>query len=81
MVASFDGDGTVSLPADYAAVSEFALQRRWLRLQLLWGTTAAMRQLAELILEGTGDVSGIGRLVERITTAHTERMRTLGLNP
>jgi hypothetical protein len=38
-------------------------------------------QLAELILEGTGDVSGIGRLVERITTAHTERMRTLGLNP
>ena len=38
-------------------------------------------QLAELILEGTGDLSGIGRLVERITTAHTERMRTLGLNP
>ncbi len=38
-------------------------------------------QLAELILEGTGDVSGIGRLVERITTAHTERMKTLGLNP
>ena len=38
-------------------------------------------QLAELILEGTGDVSGIGRLVERITTAHTERMKNLGLNP
>src|SRR5215218_1432650 len=38
-------------------------------------------QLAELILEGTGDLSGIGRLVERITTAHTERMKTLGLNP
>ena len=60
----------------------------------LWGRRLvgeAMRQsqaiiaerdeLAELILEGTGDVSGIGRLVERITTAHTERMRTLGLNP
>ncbi|WP_448617696.1 ferritin-like fold-containing protein [Geodermatophilus sp. URMC 65] len=38
-------------------------------------------QLAELILEGTGDLSGIGRLIERITTAHTERMKTLGLNP
>ena len=38
-------------------------------------------QLAALILEGTGDLSGIGRLVERITTAHTERMKTLGLNP
>ncbi len=38
-------------------------------------------QLAELILEGTGDLSGIGRLVERITTAHTERMKALGLNP
>jgi hypothetical protein len=38
-------------------------------------------QLATLILEGTGDLSGIGRLVERITTAHTERMKTLGLNP
>ena len=38
-------------------------------------------QLAELILEGTGDLSGIGRLVERITTAHTARMKTLGLNP
>ena len=38
-------------------------------------------QLAALILEGTGDLAGVGRLVERITSAHTERMRTLGLNP
>ncbi|WP_209307637.1 ferritin-like fold-containing protein [Geodermatophilus sp. DF01_2] len=38
-------------------------------------------QLAALIVEGTGDLTGIGRLVERITTAHTERMKTLGLNP
>ena len=38
-------------------------------------------QLAALILEGTGDLSGIGRLVERITGAHTERMKALGLNP
>jgi tRNA-(MS[2]IO[6]A)-hydroxylase (MiaE)-like len=38
-------------------------------------------QLAELIVQGTGDLSGVGRLIERITAAHTERMRTLGLNP
>ena len=37
--------------------------------------------LAELIMRGTGDLSGIARLVDRITAAHTERMRTLGLNP
>ncbi|HYO34724.1 MAG TPA: ferritin-like fold-containing protein [Geodermatophilus sp.] len=37
--------------------------------------------LARLIMEGTGDLTGIARLIERITTAHTERMRTLGLKP
>lgn len=38
-------------------------------------------ELAELILAGTGDLAGIGRLVARITTAHTRRMTALGLNP
>ena len=38
-------------------------------------------ELARLIVEGTGDVSGLARLIERITSAHTDRMRTLGLNP
>lgn len=37
--------------------------------------------LAQLIVEGTGDLTGVARLVERITTAHTERMRALGLKP
>jgi hypothetical protein len=37
--------------------------------------------LAQLIIEGTGDLAGVGRLIERITAAHTERMKTLGLNP
>jgi tRNA-(MS[2]IO[6]A)-hydroxylase (MiaE)-like len=37
--------------------------------------------LAQLIMAGTGDLSGIGRLIERITSAHTDRMRALGLNP
>jgi hypothetical protein len=36
-------------------------------------------RLAELIMAGTGDIAGVGRLIERITTAHTERMATLGL--
>jgi rubrerythrin len=37
--------------------------------------------LARLIMEGTGDLTGIASLVDRITAAHTERMRTLGLRP
>ena len=38
-------------------------------------------RLAELIITGTGDVAGVARLIERITSAHTERMKALGLNP
>ncbi|TQN41576.1 tRNA-(MS[2]IO[6]A)-hydroxylase MiaE-like protein [Blastococcus colisei] len=37
--------------------------------------------LAELIIAGTGDISGVARLIERITSAHTQRMKALGLNP
>jgi hypothetical protein len=37
--------------------------------------------LAELIIAGTGDLSGVSRLIERITSAHTKRMKALGLNP
>jgi rubrerythrin len=37
--------------------------------------------LARLIMEGTGDLTGIVRLQDRITAAHTERMKALGLNP
>jgi hypothetical protein len=38
-------------------------------------------RLATLILEGTGDLAAAGRLIERITAAHTDRMKALGLNP
>ena len=37
--------------------------------------------LSELIVAGTGDLAGVGRLIERITAAHTDRMKVLGLNP
>jgi hypothetical protein len=38
-------------------------------------------RLAELIMAGTGDLGGVARLIERITSAHTQRMKALGLNP
>jgi hypothetical protein len=38
-------------------------------------------QLAHLIMTGTGDLTGLGRLIERITAGHTDRMKNLGLNP
>lgn len=37
--------------------------------------------LAEMIVTGMGDLGGVGRLIERITSAHTDRMKALGLNP
>jgi len=37
-------------------------------------------QLAELLITGTGDLAGVGELLNRITTAHTERMGQLGLS-
>lgn len=37
-------------------------------------------ELADLLISGTGDLAGVGQLLDRITTAHTERMRQLGLS-
>jgi hypothetical protein len=36
--------------------------------------------LTELIIEGSGDLTGVGGLIKRLTNAHTERMRAIGLN-
>jgi hypothetical protein len=36
--------------------------------------------LALLIVGGSGDLAGVGALIKRLTTAHTERMRRIGLN-
>ena len=37
-------------------------------------------RLADLIMQGTGDLAGIGRLIDRITSAHTQRLKVLGLS-
>lgn len=36
--------------------------------------------LTELLIAGSGDLAGIGALIKRLTNAHTDRMRELGLN-
>ena len=35
--------------------------------------------LAELIITGSGDLSGIGALFRRLQMGHTQRMKSLGL--
>ena len=42
---------------------------------------AEHERLADLIISGTGDLRGVAQLIDRLTAAHTERMKTLGLNP
>ena len=42
---------------------------------------AAHEDLAELFITGTGDLTGVGELLKRLTTAHAARMQALGLNP
>jgi hypothetical protein len=36
--------------------------------------------LAELVVNGSGDLAGVAALIKRLTTAHTDRMRVIGLN-
>jgi len=36
--------------------------------------------LTELVVVGTGDLAGVGVLIRQLTSAHTDRMRALGLN-
>jgi hypothetical protein len=73
-----------AIRADRAVAGRLALWGRRLVGEAISQSQAVIAehdQLAQLIVEGTGDLSGVGRLIERITTAHTERMKTLGLNP
>ena len=73
-----------AIAADRTVAGRLALWGRRLVGEAMTRSQAVIAQhdrLADLIVSGTGDLSGIGRLIERITQAHTERMRALGLNP
>jgi hypothetical protein len=41
---------------------------------------AEQDELAMLVVEGSGDLAGVGALIRRLTGAHTSRMTTIGLN-
>ncbi|MCZ2859615.1 ferritin-like fold-containing protein [Blastococcus sp. VKM Ac-2987] len=73
-----------AIAADRAVAGRLALWGRRLVGEAMTRSQAVIAEhdrLADLIVSGTGDLSGIGRLIERITDAHTARMRALGLNP
>jgi len=73
-----------AIRADRAVAGRLALWGRRLVGEAMSQSQAVIAehdQLAQLIIEGTGDLAGVGRLIDRITAAHTERMKTLGLNP
>jgi tRNA-(MS[2]IO[6]A)-hydroxylase MiaE-like protein len=73
-----------AIAADRAVAGRLALWARRLVGEALTQSQAVIAEhddLAQLIIAGTGDLTGVGQLLERITTAHTARMRALGLNP
>src|SRR5215218_7669731 len=71
-----------AIAADARVAGRLALWGRRLVGEAMTQSQAVIAEhdgLAELIMTGTGDIAGVGRLIERITTAHTERMAALGL--
>jgi hypothetical protein len=73
-----------AIAADRRVAGRLALWARRLVGEAMTRSQAVIAEhdrLAGLIIEGTGDLAGVSRLIERITSAHTERMKTLGLNP
>lgn len=71
-----------AIAADARVAGRLALWGRRLVGEAMTQSQAVIAEhdrLAELIMAGTGDLAGVGRLIERITTAHTERMAALGL--
>ena len=70
--------------ADRTVAGRLALWARRLVGEALTQSQAVIAEndrLAELIIGGTGDLAGVGQLLQRITTAHGHRMQALGLNP
>ena len=73
-----------AIAADRTVAGRLALWARRLVGEALTQSQAVIAEhdrLAELIIAGTGDLAGVGQLLQRITSAHEQRMRTLGLNP
>lgn len=73
-----------AIAADRSVAGRLALWGRRLVGEAMTRSQAVIAEhdpLADLIVSGTGDLQGVGRLIERITQAHTARMKALGLNP
>jgi hypothetical protein len=71
-----------AIAADRRVAGRLALWGRRLVGEAMTQAQAVIAEhdgLADLIMSGTGDLSGVGPLIERITDAHTQRMATLGL--
>jgi hypothetical protein len=73
-----------AIAADPTLAGRLSLWARRLVGEALTQSQAVMAEhdrLADLIISGTGDLAGVGALLQRITRAHTARMTAVGLNP
>ena len=72
-----------AIAADPTLTGRLSLWARRLLGEALTQSQAVIAEhadLADLIITGTGDVAGVTELLGRLTTAHSERMRALGLS-
>ncbi|TWH74130.1 tRNA-(MS[2]IO[6]A)-hydroxylase MiaE-like protein [Modestobacter roseus] len=73
-----------AIAADPTQAGRLALWARRLVGEALTQSQAVIAEhddLADLMMTGTGDLAGVGKLLQRLTAAHGVRMKALGLNP